>query len=189
MKKKTFYDLKEAKENENGWLFHDAALQNWKFIHSRLYGKKILDVGCGSGIAIGLSKLFEVNKNFMGFEGDKRFKKIWSSRNLKGKTGDIYKLPFKNSEFDTVYSSHVLEHLEHPKQVVKETLRVSKKRIIHSVPLGNVDDKNFGSKHLHIFNRVNFKKLFDFSNLEIVDYVPIENVHMSSLVIVIDKKK
>ncbi len=44
--------------------------------------------------------------------------------------------PFKNGEFDLIYTSHVLEHLENLPQVMKELKRISKDggRIIIRVP-------------------------------------------------------
>lgn len=186
-KNKTYYNTEQLIENDKGWLFYNAALKNWKSIHLKITGNKILDIGCGGGIAIGLSKVFEPKKNFVGFEGDKKIKKIWELRGINVKTGNIYKLPFKDNEFDTTYSSHVLEHLQHPKKAILESIRVSKKRIIHSVPSGDVEDKNFGSKHLHIFNRKNFIKLFDMKNVVIKNYYAVEDLHMTSLIIVLEK--
>jgi len=118
MKKNTYYTENELIENDKGWLFYNAALKNWKSIHSRIIGHKVLDIGCGGGISIGLSKIFEPKKKFIGFEGDKKVSKIWKLRNIEVKTGNIYNLPFKNDEFDTTYSSHVLEHLKNTKRAI-----------------------------------------------------------------------
>lgn len=186
--KKTFYNLNQLIENDKGWLFYDAALKNWKSMYKRFLGNNILDLGCGSGISIGINKVFDPQKNFVGFEGDKKLNKVWELRNVNVVTGDIYKLPFKNNQFDTVYSSHVLEHLKYPTKAIIESIRVAKKRIIHSVPAGNVNDKNFGSPHLHIFNRKNFIELFNFKNIEIREFYFLEDVHMSSLIVILDKK-
>jgi len=39
---------------------------------------------------------------------------------------DIASLPFKNKQFDFSFCSHLLEHVEDPKKVLKEIMRVSK---------------------------------------------------------------
>lgn len=187
--KNTYYSTEQLIENDKGWLFYNAALKNWKSIHSKIIGDKVLDIGCGGGIAIGLSKVFEPNKKFIGFEGNKKISKIWELRNIEVKTGNIYKLPFKNNEFDTTYSSHVLEHLKYPKKAILESIRVSKKRIIHSVPSGDVGDKNFGSKHLNIFNRKNFITLFKIKNVIVKNYYAVEDLHMTSLIVILEKTK
>ena len=60
-------------------------------------------------------------------EGAQSGNDIWKIRDLNIKVGDIYKLPFKDKSYDTVYSSHVLEHCEDPDKVLLETVRVAKK--------------------------------------------------------------
>mgnify|MGYP006160339691 CR=1 FL=1 len=47
--KNTYYSTKQLIENDKGWLFYNAALKNWKSIHSRIIGDKVLDIGCGGG--------------------------------------------------------------------------------------------------------------------------------------------
>lgn len=47
---------------------------------------------------------------------------------------DAQYLPFKNNSFSTVYSSHVVEHVEDPKLMVEELLRVAIKRVIIKTP-------------------------------------------------------
>ena len=115
-------------------------------------------------------------------------KDIWKTRKLEVKTGDIYNLPFKDNEFDTVLSSHVIEHLEEPEKMIKESLRISNKRVIHIVPEGNVNEKNFGTPHLKIYNRINFLNYFNQKNIKVINYESIQDTHMSSLFICIEKK-
>ena len=183
---KTAYNIQQIVENERGWLFYEAAMKNWKAVNSFLLGDSILDIGCGSGISMALSKVFNPQMSFVGFEGNDSASEIWAARQLTVNVGDIYNLPFDNKSFDTVYSSHVLEHLEEPSKVIDESIRVAKRRIIHSVPNGDVDDKNFGSPHLNYFDRVNYKSLFKYETLSIVSYFNVNDIHMSSLVIVAD---
>jgi len=71
--------------------------------------KKILNLGCGSD-----------------FFGDSRmdFVKTESTTHV----GDITKkLPFKNNEFDVVYTQFLFEHLPDPNSVLKEIYRILKK--------------------------------------------------------------
>lgn len=180
----THYDLQQIVNNEKGWLFYDTAMKIWREINSYIVGESVLDIGCASGISMGLIKLFNPSMEVVGFEGDNSGKEAWKARNLKVVSGDIYHLPFKNDEFDTIYTSHVLEHLEDPGRAVDETVRVAKKRIIHIVPDGNVDEKNFGSPHLHNFNRVSFEKLFEDRGLKRVVYKPLLDNHINSLIAV-----
>ena len=41
--------------------------------------------------------------------------------------GDVQSLPFKDKQFGVAYSSHVLEHVDHPDQALKELDRVADK--------------------------------------------------------------
>lgn len=183
------YDINQILSNEAGWLFYSAAIKNWRVINSYMVGPNILDVGCAGGISMALSRVFNPSWRFQGFEGEDSAREIWSLRNLEVSVGNIYKLPFEDASFDTVFTSHVLEHLVDPKAVLRECARVSRRRIIHSVPIGNVDDKNHGSPHLQYFDRINFIELFSDLKLDIVTYTHVADTHMSSLILVADLDK
>ena len=182
----THYNVDEIKENDEGWLFYDAAFKCWKSIYQNLTGNSILDIGCASGTMIALIKIFNPDLKLTGFEGSEASKIAWQKRNIDVSVGNIYSMPFSDKSFDTVYSSHVLEHCENPEFVIKESIRLARKRIIHIVPDGDVSNKNFGSPHLHIFNRKNFMELF--KDIFIVSYKSIPDYHMNSLMVVCDIK-
>ena len=186
---KTAYDRNQIIENDNGWIFYDAAFKCWKSIYKNIEGESVLDVGCGGGVSLALIKIFNPFLKVTGFEGYDSGKEIWEMRNLNVSSGDIYSLPYEDNSFDTVYSSHVLEHCERPIDVIKETIRVAKKRIIHIVPDGNIDEKNFGSFHIHKFNRKNYLELFQIPKIKIVSFNPVLDFHINSLIIVCDVTK
>ena len=79
---------------------------------------------------------------------------------------DIYPWPLKDSEFDVIYSSNCLEHLENPKRALEEMWRIAKPgaEMIIKVPhfssriaYGDVEHKRFFG--ICIFN--NFSKKYD----------------------------
>ena len=183
----TEYTIEQIVENDAGWIFYDAAFKCWKSIYRNIVGASVLDIGCGGGVAMALTKLFNPALRVEGFEGSMAGKNVWEMRGLTVTHGDIYHLPFPEKSFDTVYTSHVLEHLEDPLKAIREAARVASHRTIHIVPDGDVGAKNFGSPHLHIFNRKNFRKLFDSESLRIVQYGSIVDPHMNSLIIVSDR--
>jgi len=98
--------------------------------------KTILDAGCGEGFT--LNKLYqeEMGEELEGIDGSEEAisigKKIHPHLSLK--RASIYKLPYKDSSFDLVLSTEVLEHLEEPEKALKEIIRVSRKYILLSVP-------------------------------------------------------
>jgi len=47
---------------------------------------------------------------------------------------DALQLPFKNNAFDIVCSRHVIEHVESPVKLLRETIRVSNKKVVITCP-------------------------------------------------------
>jgi len=89
---------------------------------------KILDLGCGEGTR--LNYLCRNPENCVGIDisskaielANKSYPKIAFLK------ANLEKLPLKNETFGLVYSAFVLEHLEKPEKVIKEAVRVLKKR-------------------------------------------------------------
>jgi len=96
---------------------------------------KILDVACGTGRM--LPEVFSSVKKieYFGLDTSREMLKILLEKskkmNLKNKIkiGDASKIPFKDNEFDVVFSYHLLWHLpeDEQKRIIKEMLRVCKK--------------------------------------------------------------
>lgn len=101
-----------------------------------LRSDSILDVGCGEGFTMDKLSKNQIGEKIEGIEYSKDAiafgKKLFP--NLIFKEGSIYKLPYKDSSFDLVICTEVLEHLEEPTKALKEILRISKKYLIISVP-------------------------------------------------------
>jgi SAM-dependent methyltransferase len=58
-------------------------------------------------------------------------KKAWRNyKNVSFKKGNIFKLPFKNGEFDIVICNNVLLHIPNLIKPIKELLRVAKRTVI-----------------------------------------------------------
>jgi len=107
-----YQDLKPASDDR----------ERFKIISKYCVGD-VLDAGCGSGLLKNYLNKDRIN-SYIGLDVD-------------GKIdihGSVYDLPFKNESFDTVTTLEVLEHLEHPIDALKEVVRVSKRRVIISVP-------------------------------------------------------
>jgi len=94
-------------------------------------GEHILDVGCGTGffarnVAKNGAKVvaLDMSENML-----KVAKEIARKENLKIKfvKGNAEKLPFKNSSFDKLIAVDLIQHLNEPKEFIKEASRVVKK--------------------------------------------------------------
>ncbi len=86
------------------------------------HGKKILDVGFGNGIMAG--EFIKAGAIVYGLETEKDLVKMSGHSNLY--LYDGRKFPFDKDIFDYVYSTSVLEHMSHPRDVIKEVGRTLK---------------------------------------------------------------
>jgi ubiquinone/menaquinone biosynthesis C-methylase UbiE len=87
---------------------------------------KFLDVGCGSGYAMQKAK---TTKNCEVYGIDPKPNKHgvkFLNNEINIKEGIAENIPFQNSEFDIVYSSHVIEHVENISKSLSEFNRVLK---------------------------------------------------------------
>jgi len=96
--------------------------------------KNCLDVGCGTGKLVGYLRKLGVEA--YGIEISKYALEV-AKKEIKPflKYGDITKIPYDDNSFDLVSTFDVLEHIERPKlkKAVEETIRVSKKWILHKI--------------------------------------------------------
>ncbi len=127
--------------------------------------KTCLDVGCGTGELV--KYLRKLGIDAMGVEissyafefADKEVKPFL-------KHGDILKLPFKDDSFDLVLTYDVLQHIDRSKikKAIKETVRVSKKYILHKIyTRENVWFQVFHNKDhsdISVFSRASWRRMF-----------------------------
>lgn len=96
--------------------------------------KNCLDVGCGNGRLV--YYLRKLGIDAFGVEISK-YALETAPKELKPylKCGDIVKIPYQDNSFDLVLTFDVLEHIERSKlkKAVEETIRVSRKWILHKI--------------------------------------------------------
>ncbi|MFD0765944.1 class I SAM-dependent methyltransferase [Mucilaginibacter lutimaris] len=113
--------------------------------------EKVLEVGAGDGSI--LQKLSDYNfaPEFHAVEISESGVQHIRSRNIKKVVSvqefDGYKLPFGDDSFDLIILSHVLEHVEHERLLLREIKRVAKNFVIE-VP---IDYKNNVDKRINHF--------------------------------------
>ena len=138
--------------------------------------ENILEIGCGDGSV--LNRLNESNfgKKLFGLEisesGVERVNKRNISRLVECKLFDGYKVPYKDKEFDLVILTHVVEHLEHPRLLLTEALRVGK-YVFVEVPLEHTlwlkNDFVFDSVgHINFYTPKTIRKLVQSCGCRIV---------------------
>ena len=91
---------------------------------------KFLEVGCGGGTFTRSVKYYRPNLEVHGCDISKRaILKAKEEKNfdIKYKIGDGQNLPYPDAMFEIAAVMDVLEHVENPKQLIKESHRVLKK--------------------------------------------------------------
>jgi ubiquinone/menaquinone biosynthesis C-methylase UbiE len=120
--------LSKEKTNQNQKHIRDV---EWKAIAPFIKNGLFLDVGCGAGYSMERAKS-EAGCVAYGIDPEPGAHGVGrSGSNYTVEAGEIKKafaenIPFDTSMFDTVYSSHVLEHVNSEKQSLKEMERVLK---------------------------------------------------------------
>jgi len=110
----------------------DHARQVWADYYAKLLLKRggirrVLDLGCGDGESAGLFRSYPSVK-YMGI--DLKHAPICNSPRKHNGIFTVYNginLPFSDGSFDTVYSKQVLEHVAHPRELIKEVYRIISK--------------------------------------------------------------
>ncbi len=102
-------------------------------LHSYLSaGERVLDVGCGVG-AYG-PPLISAGVDWHGCEVNEDFVTQLRERNLPVSLVDGPILPFENASFESAICIEVLEHIDDYRAFLREIARVTKRRVLFSVP-------------------------------------------------------
>jgi SAM-dependent methyltransferase len=92
---------------------------------ARLRPARVMDLGCGAGDSVDLFRALDPEVDWVGVD-------IEDSHEVSGRTRadaefvtfDGQRLPFEDASFDLVYCKQVLEHVEHPHELLHEVARV-----------------------------------------------------------------
>ena len=136
-----------------------------------LQGKRfasLLEVGAGDGAVLAYMEQAKIATRLSAVEISESGVRQIQSRNLPTlqdvQLFDGYQLPYPDQHFEAVVCTHVIEHVEHPRLLLREIKRVSKYQIF-AVPIDfswHVDKrlKHFlGYGHINIFTPATFRFL------------------------------
>ena len=141
--KKTYESLESVhiqRETDLNQACTAAILQN-------IEGGNVVEVGCGRAhLAKKLSEQVHVVACDMAIASEMRI----ANPGIDFREVNIEDLPFADSEFDTVVSTHTLEHVLDLDRAISELRRVAKKRLIIVVPKQRPYKYTF-DLHIHFF--------------------------------------
>ena len=126
----------------------DLNKKSISFILNNIEGESVLDISCGKGfLANEIVKKY--NKDVVGIDFIIS-EEIKVSKNPKFIESFIEKIPFPDNHFDTVISTHTLEHVVNINTAINELRRVTKNKLIIVVPKQRNYKFTF-DLHLHFF--------------------------------------
>lgn len=159
------YKFAKTQSGFGSWLKSFATYYKAFIIKLFLNPKTCLDIGCGRGSLVKALRKFGIDA--YGVEISEHALDL-ADPTVKQylKLGDITKLPYEDSQFDVVFTFDVLEHIERSKikQAVNETIRISKKYVLHKIyTKENKWISWFHGKdhsHISVFSKRFWQKLF-----------------------------
>ena len=144
---KEWNEVMVRRYNPEDYIFHSNFLV--KFVELMRFKKikdllqltiddHFLDIGCGSGYLLNQAAC----KQGIGVDiSDLMVKTAWENCKKNGKKfivqSDAENLPFKNRSFSKIVSTEVIEHILHPKALLEEIVRVSKKNTVIVITIPN----------------------------------------------------
>jgi len=151
----TYNQQYHSENNEWRQLGGQQKAKNILDLCSRFKSAKTIDIGSGNGAVIAIQ--------------ERQLKSLKSVQKFDG-----YKIPFDNKSFELSLCSHVIEHVEHPRLLLREIARVANYHYFE-VPIDfsfYVDQKiqhylDYG--HINIYTPALFKFLLKSEGFEVID--------------------
>lgn len=165
---KTKYDTQYSDKTEE-WRQIGAIgkVENIINVSKGFHFNSVIDIGAGDGNILSLLSEKKFANNYTAVEisdsAIEQIKKKEIKDLLQIKQFDGYNLPFKDKEFDLAICSHVIEHVEFPRMLLREVKRVSKHQILEvPIDFSFKVDKKF--KHYYAYGHINIytPALFNF---------------------------
>jgi SAM-dependent methyltransferase len=114
--------------------FHGALDELW----AKAAPESVLDVGCGEGVLTAEWAARLGDRRIVGIDlEDPKLQAEWAARtrsNLEFRAEEATRLSFADGEFDLAAAIEVLEHVPEPEATLAEMARVSRRRLLVSVP-------------------------------------------------------
>jgi ubiquinone/menaquinone biosynthesis C-methylase UbiE len=110
----------------------DLTPASFDAVVSEVVGARVLDVACGVGELA--SALVSRGHDVVGCDVAVSAGRRGTDTAVQWCDANIEELPFRDGAFDTVVSTHTLEHVQHLSAAIAELRRVASKRLVIVVP-------------------------------------------------------
>lgn len=138
--------------------------------------QSVLEIGCGEGAVLARLEEEGFGEALEGLDISSSGIEALKARGLRrlraAEVFDGMQIPRGEGAFDLAVLSHVIEHLEHPRQLLNEAARVAR-RILVEVPLEDtwrhpLDYKATPTGHINFYSRANLRRLVQTCGLKIL---------------------
>jgi ubiquinone/menaquinone biosynthesis C-methylase UbiE len=151
---------------------------NIRTVCSQSRFSRVLDCGAGEGAILSFLEndkfcdeltAIEISDSGLRQIEKRRLRTLREARKFDG-----YEIPFPDGCFDLVYCSHVIEHVEHPRILLRELRRVARNQVFE-IPLDYAPRVDKHSKHylsyghINVFTPSTFKFLLLSEGFEILE--------------------
>jgi SAM-dependent methyltransferase len=110
----------------------DLTQDSLEAVVAEVVGARVLDVACGAGHLA--SVLASRGHDVVGCDVAVSVGRRGTDTAVHWCDGNIEELPFRDGAFDTVVSTHTLEHVQHLAAAIAELRRVARERLVVVVP-------------------------------------------------------
>lgn len=173
------YYYKHTLDSMNSFWFEKVekrTLKHWEILEKHIkQGSKIIDLGCGPGTLAYFVKTNNIGVEVTSVDLNERWVSVGKEKGIDVIQLDIEKslIVDLGSDFDLVYSSHVLEHVKEPKETLLNWLQLLKSGGLMFLEVPDestmfVESEVSKLEHLSYFNKETLKTLFYNCGLDIL---------------------
>ncbi len=120
-------------KQESAMVLKNLFKENGQDAKKMIRGKRVLDMGCGSGrftlgfVPLGASEIIGIDLGEQGIAVGKKITALHKLTNVTFTRGDVLNLPFSDESFDFVFCKGVIHHTGNREKGLHELARVLKK--------------------------------------------------------------
>jgi SAM-dependent methyltransferase len=138
----------------------------------RLRAHRVMDLGCGTGDSVDLFRSVDPDVEWVGVDVERSPEVSGRTRaDAEFVTFDGRKLPFDDASFELVYCKQVLEHVDHPRELIAEVARVVQPGGHFAGSTSQLEA--FHSRSVFNWTPYGFTRVAEESGLEVVELRPV----------------